>query len=393
MSVKLVKKNIPREWTAPSFGDVIVENRKSTLKVGDADRVGRCPFFTSGTRILAHSVPLVSGENIFMATGGVANVKFLDGDASYSADTYSFRVNQYANAEYIYYVLRSRLGYINRDLFSGSGLKHLQKNEFKKSRVLLPPLHEQKKIAEILNTVDKEIQKIEEIIVVTQKLKRGLMKQLFTRGIGHAKFKNTELGQVPEDWSLSRLDEIAQIERGKFSHRPRNAPEFYGGDIPFIQTGEVVGSNGRIKTYTQSLNGRGLAVSRLFPKGTIVLTIAANIGDTGILEFDSAFPDSLVGITVRSEMDNVFLEYYLRTRKGYLNSVATQSAQKNINLQKLNPILVIKPSLSEQREIAGILCSVDEKIFINQRLKEKLTLLKKGLMQDLLSGRVRVKMN
>jgi type I restriction enzyme S subunit len=88
-------------------------------------------------------------------------------------------------------------------------------------------------------------------------------------------------------------------------------------------------------------------------------------------------------------MDNIFLEYFLRTRKVYLNSIATQSAQKNINLQKLEPMIVVKPGLKEQRQIADILTSVDEKISVNKKLKAGLTLLKKGLMQDLLSGKKR----
>jgi type I restriction enzyme S subunit len=215
------------------------------------------------------------------------------------------------------------------------------------------------------------------------------MQRLFTHGIGHSRLQKTEIGEIPTGWKVEALGRVAMVERGKFSNRPRNDPKFYGGDIPFIQTGDVVRSGGRIKNYSQTLNEDGLAISRKFPKGTIVLTIAANIGDTGILEFDSCFPDSLVGITVNDEMDNIFLEYFLRTRKVYLNSIATQSAQKNINLQKLEPMIVVKPGLKEQRQIADILTSVDEKISVNKKLKAGLTLLKKGLMQDLLSGKKR----
>ncbi|RJQ33051.1 restriction endonuclease subunit S [Candidatus Parcubacteria bacterium] len=262
-------------------------------------------------------------------------------------------------------------------------------SQYQNMEVVVPPLPEQKKIAEILGTVDDEIRKTDEVIVATEKLKRGLMQQLFTRGIGHTKFKKTEIGEIPEGWIISKLSEVAKVERGKFSHRPRNAPEFYGGDIPFIQTGDVVDSNGKISSYTQTLNEKGLSVSKLFRKGTIVITIAANIGDTGILQFDSCFPDSLVGITPSEKIDAVFLEYYLRTKKEYLNSISTQSAQKNINLEKLNPLLVVLPAKDEQQKIAEIMSSIDEKISINQKLKGRLTFLKKGLMQDLLSGRVR----
>lgn len=274
---------------------------------------------------------------------------------------------------------------------TGSAQPQIVVNVLARKEIIIPPITEQRKIAEILSTVDEAIEKVDGIILKTEKIKKGLMRELFTKGIGHKKFKKTEIGAIPEEWNISKLSEVAKVERGKFSHRPRNVPEFYGGDIPFIQTGDVVNSNGKISSYTQTLNEKGLSVSKLFKKGTIVITIAANIGDTGILQFDSCFPDSLIGITPSEKIDSIFLEYYLRTQKEYLNSISTQSAQKNINLEKLNPLPIILPANDEQKKIAGILLSVDEKILINTRYRETLTKLKKGLMSDLLSGRVRVK--
>jgi type I restriction enzyme S subunit len=256
--------------------------------------------------------------------------------------------------------------------------------------ILEPSIFEQKKIVDVLTSVDDEIKKIDSVVLQTEELKKGLMQDLFAKGIGHKKFKKTEIGTIPEEWNISKLSEVAKVERGKFSHRPRNAPEFYGGDIPFIQTGNVVNSNGKISSYTQTLNEKGLSVSKLFKKGTIVITIAANIGDTGILQFDSCFPDSLIGITPSEKIDSIFLEYYLRTQKEYLNSISTQSAQKNINLEKLNPLPIILPTKDEQKKIAGILLSIDEKIIVNTKYRATLTKLKKGLMSDLLSGKVRV---
>jgi len=296
-----------------------------------------------------------------------------------------------ADRDYLYQYLLS-IKHTLKKHFKETTQKNLTSQIVKELEVLLPKSKtEQQKIAEILGGVDEDIAKTQKVIGATEKLKRGLMQQLFTRGIEHAKFKETKLGEIPEEWEVVRLEEIANVERGKFSHRPRNAPEFYGGAYPFIQTGDVIKPGGKISKYTQTLNDLGLSVSRLFPKGTIVMTIAANIGDTGILNFDSCFPDSLVGITANKKTSNVFLEYMLQTKKEYLNSIATQSAQKNINLEKLQPMLVVKPKIEEQQKIAEILSAVDEKISVNKKLKEKLTLLKKGLMQDLLSGKVRTK--
>lgn len=274
--------------------------------------------------------------------------------------------------------------------FKETTQKNLTSKIVKDLEILLPKLKaDQQKIAMILEAVDADIEETKSVIKATEKLKKGLMQKLFTRGIGHTKFKQTELGEVPESWRMEKLSDIAEVERGKFSHRPRNDSAFYGGDIPFIQTGDVVASFGRVNKFTQTLNEKGLQVSRLFKKGTIVMTIAANIGETAILEFDSCFPDSLVGITPRTT-NPVFLEYYLRTCKKYLDSIATQSAQKNINLEKLSPLLVVVPELNEQEKIAEILMSIDEKIQVNKKLLAKQAELKKGLMQDLLSGVKRV---
>ncbi len=133
------------------------------------------------------------------------------------------------------------------------------------------------------------------------------------------------------EWKKAKLKDVAKIERGRFSPRPRNNPIYYGGDIPFVQTSDVVNSNGRIAFYSQTLNEKGLKVSKQFPKGTILITIAANIGYTGVLQFDMACPDSLIGIGCREEVDKYFLNYYLSTQQKRMDYLAPEGAQKNIN--------------------------------------------------------------
>ena len=100
------------------------------------------------------------------------------------------------------------------------------------------------------------------------------------------------LGDVPAFWDVLRVKQVAQILRGKFTHRPRNDPSLYDGAYPFIQTGEVARAEKAITNYRQTLNDRGLAVSQMFPAGTLVMTIAANIGDVAVLDFEACFPDS-----------------------------------------------------------------------------------------------------
>ncbi len=173
--------------------------------------------------------------------------------------------------------------------------------------------------------------------------------------------------EVPDGWEIKRLDSVCIVERGKFGHRPRNDPDYYGGKYPFIQTGDIVKSNGKVNSYSQTLNEKGFKVSRLFPKGTVVITIAANIGDTAILEIDSCFPDSIIGmIPIEGKTTSKYIEYVLRTYKNKLNRDAKKGAQKNINYDFLKPLQIpIPPTIDVQKKIVqkldNILTQLEEK--------------------------------
>ena len=253
-----------------------------------------------------------------------------------------------------------------------------------------PP--EQRKIAAILSSVDDAIEKTQAVIDQVQVVKRGLMQELLTRGLPgwHTRFKQTEIGEMPEEWEVVELASVASVERGKFAHRPRNDPRFYGGEFPFIQTGDVAACDGLIDTYSQTLNEDGLAISRLFPSGTIVMTIAANIGSTGITTFDVAFPDSLVGIQTGPRIETRFLELVLRTRRRELDKVAPESAQKNINLNTLKPLKIPLPRMSEQTKISARVWSAITSLKNACGHLEGLTLVKSALMSVLLTGELRV---
>jgi type I restriction enzyme S subunit len=193
------------------------------------------------------------------------------------------------------------------------------------------------------------------------------------------------------EWPVVPMERVADIERGRFSPRPRNDPRFYGGAIPFVQTNDVVNCGGVIEQYSQTLNEEGLAVSKLFPAGSILMTIAANIGHTGVLQVDMACPDSLVGIKCKPDYHNYFLNHFLSTQQTTLEYLAPEGAQKNINLEVLRPFRVPNPTLPEQQKIAAFLGAVDRKI---QQLKRKQALLeqyKKGVVQQLFSQELRFK--
>ena len=196
---------------------------------------------------------------------------------------------------------------------------------------------------------------------------------------------------LPEGWENKSIDELASVERGKFSVRPRNDPRYFGGYMPFVQTGDISGSTKFLTEYTQTLNEKGVGVSKVFPKGTILITIAANIGETAITKFDVACPDSVVAIQpYPTEADTLWLKEVIDTKKADLEAQATQNAQKNINLQVIKPLVVLTPPLPEQKKIAQILSTWDNAISATERLLENSQQRKKALMQKLLTGKKRL---
>ena len=140
------------------------------------------------------------------------------------------------------------------------------------------------------------------------------------------------LGDVPEGWEVKKIRHFAEVLRGKFTHRPRNDPKFYGGDFPFIQTGDITASSRFITEFKQTLNELGISVSKEFPKGTLVMAIAANIGDVAILEFPAYFPDSIVGLVPKRNFDLNFLYFLMIAMKQPMLMTATVSTQMNLNV-------------------------------------------------------------
>ena len=257
-------------------------------------------------------------------------------------------------------------------------------------QIPLPPLQEQRTITELVARARASLDTRRRELVLERECKAALLQHLFTYGARGEPTKLTRIGHRPKSWTVQTLSDVARIERGKFSHRPRNDPRFYGGTTPFVQTGDVATSGGRIRSFTQTLNERGLSVSRVFARGTILITIAANIGYTGILDFDSALPDSLIGITPKDCVSNEYLNYYLTTQQPEMDRLAPRGTQKNINIEFLVPWPVPVPRLDEQSEIVAILAACDEKIAILEREIALYDELFRALLEEVMSGRLSI---
>jgi type I restriction enzyme, S subunit len=177
--------------------------------------------------------------------------------------------------------------------------------------------------------------------------------------------------QLPLGWTWARFPEVGIFGRGKSKHRPRNDSSlFKDGTHFFVQTGDVARSHGHITSYSSKYNEIGLAQSKKWPKGTLCITIAANIADSGILSFDACFPDSIVGFIPESMFSEArYFEYFIRTAKANLLEYAPATAQKNINLGILNAVLIPLPPLAEQQRIV---VRIDELMALCDRLESQI---------------------
>jgi type I restriction enzyme S subunit len=219
----------------------------------------------------------------------------------------------------------------------------------------LPSLKEQRRI----------VARIEELAAKVEAA-RALRQQATeeTEALVGATFREVFLDLRDDpDCEHTKLGNVAKLQRGRFSHRPRNDPVFFGGRHPWIQIGEIESAGKYITKHTETLNDAGLAISRKFQRGTLLISIAATIGAIGILGFDCCIPDSVVAVMPDEQWaTSEFLYYYLAYVRGYLEEIAPQSAQKNINLKILNPLPISLPQLAEQRRIVAYLDDLQAKV-------------------------------
>ncbi len=198
--------------------------------------------------------------------------------------------------------------------------------------------------------------------------------------------------QRGEGWKMKTLEEISTtFGRGKSKHRPRNDKKLYGGKYPFIQTGDIRNAEHFITEYSQTYSEVGLAQSKLWPKGTICITIAANIAETAILNFDACFPDSVIGVVTNpAEADVDFVEYLLQSFKARIQALGKGSAQANLNMGTFENERFPFPSITEQKKIVSKFDALREETqrlaALYQRKLGALDELKQSLLHQAFSG-------
>jgi type I restriction enzyme S subunit len=265
-----------------------------------------------------------------------------------------------------------------------------------KINIPLPPLLEQRRIAEVLGTVDSAIQSVGGAIESTERLKKGLMQRLLMRGIGHERFKESEVGRVPEEWEVARLGDAVEINRE--SRDPtRENPD---GKFLYIDIESVVGGTGAIKSAKEIFGKDAPSRARriIHQNDVIMSTVRPYLKAFALVPREYNNQICSTGFAVLSCKDEILQHYLLYTIFSKMvidqcNKMMMGGQYPALNQSQVAKIEIPLPLLPEQRRIAEILSAADRKLELERRRKEKLERVKQGLMNDLLTGRKRIKIN
>ena len=264
------------------------------------------------------------------------------------------------NNLYLYYYLNTLRSIILQRAM-GVAQPNISPKEIEDMIIFLPLLETQIKIAQILDQAQRLIDKRKEQIALLD----GLIQSMFYDMFGDPIIND-------RTWNLEKLKNLGTLKRGKSSHRPRNAPELLNGQYPLIQTGDIANAGLYLNDYTTTYSELGLKQSKLWSKGTLCITIAANIAKTTIITFDACFPDSVVAFLNKENIVNkMYIQIWMSFLQKIIEDSAPESAQKNINLKILGELDVILPPIELQSEFAERVEDIEkQKELLNKSLAE-----------------------
>jgi type I restriction enzyme S subunit len=318
------------------------------------------------------------GDLLFSWSASIGVYIWKGGEAVLNQHIFKVIPSSQIDKLFLYYVLFLAIDQLRRKVH-GSTMKHFRRGELKTTFIPFPSLPEQQKIAEILSTVDDVVQKTNEIITKTERLKKGLMQKLLTKGIGHKEFKDTAIGRIPEDWEVVKLENVVEIwdkyrvpvkeedrKPGPFPYCGANGiidyVAGYTHDGEFVLLAEDGGFFGRFENSAYIMRGKFWANNHVH-----------------ILK-------AIEGILI-----NEFLMYCLNFMD--LTPFLTGSTRPKLTQEDMRKIPLPLPPIQEQQRIAKILTTIDRKLEIERKEKARLERIKQGLMDLLLTGKIRVKVN
>ncbi|OAZ04246.1 restriction endonuclease subunit S [Flavobacterium succinicans] len=295
---------------------------------------------------------LQKGDIIIEKSGGsptqpVGRVVYFDLEGTYLCNNFTSilrpKKDKVSPKYLLYQLFTSHLfGFTNNYQNKTTGIINLKLERYvNELEIPLPSLPTQQKIAEILDTADQLRQYNKQLIEKYDALTQSLFLDMFGDPVHNSK-----------KWQEVKFSDVGKLDRGKSKHRPRNAPELLNGPYPLIQTGDIANSGGYINNYKSTYSEFGLKQSKLWTKGTLCITIAANIAKTGILTFDACFPDSVVGFIPNEKTNNIYVQNWMSFLQAMIEEKAPMAAQKNINLAILKDLEFMMPPIELQTQFA-----------------------------------------
>lgn len=299
------------------------------------------------------------------------------------------RGKEVVEQEFLYYFLSSDKAQSNitGSVAGSTGLRNINMAALKGLKVPVPPLKEQQKIAEILSTADEQIEQTDQLIEKTKELKKGLMQQLLTKGIAHTEYKESECGIIPDNWVVNSIEYICDYRKDKINPLKSERQKY-------IALENIEQGSGRINGYLHSDDSTSM--KSVFKKGdTLFNKLRPYLNKYWYATFDGVCATELLPLTSKNNTDSLFLYYCLQQERvlGYVTQRTFGTKMPRTSWKELKEILIPIPPVNEQKQIAEILFLVDEEIEGYEKERAKYEELKKGLMQQLLTGKTRVKVD
>ena len=354
-----------------SFNEVFEDKTKygTKIKTSEYCEMGAHLIIDQGQEQVAGYTDIEEGVfeevPVIIFGGHTRVIKYVDKPFFLGADGVKVLRSKFKNAnyKYLYYALKNaripNTGY-NRHF---KWLKEVQ--------IEYPDYRRQENVVKILDKVSDLIETRQHEIKRLDDLIKARFVELFGDPVSNSY-------GLPE----ATLPDLGEFGRGVSKHRPRNDIKLLGGKYPLIQTGDVANAGLYIISYSSTYSELGLKQSKMWDKGTLCITIAANIAKTAILEFDACFPDSVVGFIANERTNNIFVHYWFSFFQAILESQAPESAQKNINLKILSELKVIVPEKRKQDQFASFVKLTDKSKVAVQKALDEAQLLFDSLMQE-----------
>lgn len=380
---------IPKEWRILKIRNILSLEYGEGLTANNR-RGDKYPVYGSNGIIGYHSKNLVEGPGIIVGRKGTigsinwSEVNYWPIDTTYYIKLKGTEINLKWLSNKLLTLNLSKLN-------TATGTPGLNRDLVYRLNISIPPLQEQKKIADILLTVDHSIDEVDKSIAKTERLKKGLMQELLTKGIGHKEFKETEIGKIPKEWGILRIKDIGKVLTGK---TPATSESIYwNGDIPFITPEDMTDCKyvSESKRYVSKEGAN--KVGKILPKNTLlVVCIGSTVGKVAITGRKSITNQQINAVICKDNINYNYLYYIILFKSQILKNFSGVAAVPIIKKSLFEIFEIPLPKKQEeQKKIAEILSTVDERIQLLKDKKNKLRRVKKGLMNELLTGRKRVK--